>query len=374
MPPRRRRVMSARFTRRPLPGGRAAALDPAHIPAFDPTVNLKCRVRFRVPCPTKTYCETNQSAAASTGCPWARGTESGTCRLRPIGGVAQWIEQEPSKLKVAGSIPAAPAPSLRLNHAPAESGHPLPRAGVRPRSDSRMLEPEHLRIPPPHWSVHLPMRPFTKHRDDLGMNAQATRPRVPTYCIACGAQLPDRATYCPGCGMAVDATPPSASPPVERPHIYAPLGRRWLAWLIDWVILVSTAAAIVVISWWALAPTNGTAAERNATGDALGFGLGFLFMSLGPLYPALLHRYWHGQTLGKRAAGVRVVNYDGTPLRTGQCLGRSYLRLGFWAMMWIGWFVDSAWPLFQPERRALHDLATGTIVVPAENHSSGRRT
>jgi hypothetical protein len=32
------------------------------------------------------------------------------CTLeRPSGGVAQWIEQEPSKLKVAGSIPAAPA-------------------------------------------------------------------------------------------------------------------------------------------------------------------------------------------------------------------------------------------------------------------------
>src|SRR4051794_7644325 len=30
-------------------------------------------------------------------------------RLSEIGGVAQWIEQEPSKLKVAGSIPAAPA-------------------------------------------------------------------------------------------------------------------------------------------------------------------------------------------------------------------------------------------------------------------------
>jgi hypothetical protein len=28
---------------------------------------------------------------------------------RHSGGVAQWIEQEPSKLKVAGSIPAAPA-------------------------------------------------------------------------------------------------------------------------------------------------------------------------------------------------------------------------------------------------------------------------
>ena len=31
------------------------------------------------------------------------------CTLeQPSGGVAQWIEQEPSKLKVAGSIPAAP--------------------------------------------------------------------------------------------------------------------------------------------------------------------------------------------------------------------------------------------------------------------------
>jgi hypothetical protein len=33
----------------------------------------------------------------------------GGFRIQSTGGVAQWIEQEPSKLKVAGSIPAAPA-------------------------------------------------------------------------------------------------------------------------------------------------------------------------------------------------------------------------------------------------------------------------
>src|SRR5689334_8576026 len=39
-----------------------------------------------------------------------RGTgPGGGLGLGAFGGVAQWIEQEPSKLKVAGSIPAAPA-------------------------------------------------------------------------------------------------------------------------------------------------------------------------------------------------------------------------------------------------------------------------
>src|SRR5438105_4856886 len=43
----------------------------------------------------------------------------GAGRVEPVrhGGVAQWIEQEPSKLKVAGSIPAAP-----VNRIPKRTG------------------------------------------------------------------------------------------------------------------------------------------------------------------------------------------------------------------------------------------------------------
>lgn len=47
------------------------------------------------------------------------------CTLeRPPGGVAQWIEQEPSKLKVGGSIPPAPASHIPLCYAVSPSARP----------------------------------------------------------------------------------------------------------------------------------------------------------------------------------------------------------------------------------------------------------
>jgi hypothetical protein len=48
---------------------------------------------------------------------------------RHSGGVAQWIEQEPSKLKVAGSIPAAPA--SRNACITSLSAHPAPCGWLR---------------------------------------------------------------------------------------------------------------------------------------------------------------------------------------------------------------------------------------------------
>jgi hypothetical protein len=74
----------------------------------------------------------------------------------------------------------------------------------------------------------------------------------------------------------------------------------------------------------------------------IAFIIAILIVVLAPLYSVLLHRYWHGQ-----------------------CLGRSYLRIGLYMLMWLPWVIDTVWPLFHPERRALYDLATGTIVVPA---------
>jgi uncharacterized RDD family membrane protein YckC len=67
-----------------------------------------------------------------------------------------------------------------------------------------------------------------------------------------------------------------------------------------------------------------------------------------------------GQTLGKMALGIRVVNADGGPLRTGQAWGRAALQQVFASCLS---FFDYLPALLTPERTCIHDMAAKTRVV-----------
>jgi uncharacterized RDD family membrane protein YckC len=83
-----------------------------------------------------------------------------------------------------------------------------------------------------------------------------------------------------------------------------------------------------------------------------------------------MHGYWlvkHGQTIGKRIVGIRIVNVsDGRVPKVATLLGTRY------GLMWlvslvpgIGTFVALVDDLFifRSDRRCLHDLIAGTKVV-----------
>jgi len=105
----------------------------------------------------------------------------------------------------------------------------------------------------------------------------------------------------------------------------------------------------------------------------LGYLLGWGLASVRPLSTALL-----GGSPGQRLLGLRVVTGDGR--RVG--LARALLRdVPFQILMELTprllpvrkssgclagvavWAVDLMWPLWQPQRRSLHDLLAGTHVV-----------
>jgi uncharacterized RDD family membrane protein YckC len=134
--------------------------------------------------------------------------------------------------------------------------------------------------------------------------------------------------------------------------------RRVAAWAIDTVILFIALFVIVAVLIALLVAGASSPDEENG----VGLLLGFLLLPFIPLYSALFHRFWHGQTIGKRALGIAVRRLDGDEIALGQSLGRSYLRLVLWAG-YVPVLLDSLWPLWQERRRALHDLAAGTIVV-----------
>lgn len=73
----------------------------------------------------------------------------------------------------------------------------------------------------------------------------------------------------------------------------------------------------------------------------------------------------NGQTLGKQAAGLRVVRSDGRPITVSDVLVREGLIKGVlgYGTFGIGFLLDSLWPLADRENRALHDHAVKTRVI-----------
>jgi uncharacterized RDD family membrane protein YckC len=136
-------------------------------------------------------------------------------------------------------------------------------------------------------------------------------------------------------------------------------GNRFLAALVDVVIQVAVLWLASLVLPWQIFDPDPSVAETAATG-AISLAL---FLAL---HGWLLVR--DGQTLGKKLLGVRIVRPDGSRADARRLLG---LRYG------IGWLltlVPVAGPIyalldalfiFRRDRRCLHDLIAGTIVVRA---------
>lgn len=88
--------------------------------------------------------------------------------------------------------------------------------------------------------------------------------------------------------------------------------------------------------------------------DETGLSLGWAIV-----YFSLLPAWWHGQTLGKRLMGLRVMELTGKPMELMQNLKRYG---GYAAGMATGG-LGFAQLLWDPNRQALHDKAAHTVVV-----------
>lgn len=71
-----------------------------------------------------------------------------------------------------------------------------------------------------------------------------------------------------------------------------------------------------------------------------------------------------GQTIGKRAVGIRVRSDEGERASYGQAFGRNIVgRLLGWLPL-VG-LLDVLWPLWDDHKQCLHDKAASTVVVRA---------
>lgn len=142
------------------------------------------------------------------------------------------------------------------------------------------------------------------------------------------------------------------------------LATRWQRF---WAVCIDTAVLLAVLGMVAwLTPFNpfgspdASAWAPNLLSPASGF---VLFVAINGWL--LVH---HGQTLGKRMLGLRIVRPDGTRASAGRMLGLRYgigsLANALPAVGMVYNTVDCL-AIFRRSRRCLHDSIADTIVIAA---------
>jgi uncharacterized RDD family membrane protein YckC len=71
-----------------------------------------------------------------------------------------------------------------------------------------------------------------------------------------------------------------------------------------------------------------------------------------------------GQTIGKKAVGIRVRSETGGPCGYGRAFGRNLVARVIGLFPFVG-LIDVLWPLWDAKKQCLHDKAGSTIVVRA---------
>ena len=79
------------------------------------------------------------------------------------------------------------------------------------------------------------------------------------------------------------------------------------------------------------------------------------------LYQAILIGVWNGQTIGKRACGIKIISTDGCHPTLGQSFGRALAKIVSVFTLMIGYLMVA----FDYQKRAMHDRLAGTLAVYA---------
>jgi uncharacterized RDD family membrane protein YckC len=157
---------------------------------------------------------------------------------------------------------------------------------------------------------------------------------------------PPRATPTP---PAESSASPTAAPPGPQAWQQGPsgprssFGRRLVAFIVDNVI-IGVIAVILIL----------------ALGEAAGYGL-WLLVALA--YYTFLEGGPRGQTVGKMALGIRVIDF-----RAGGPIGypRGFLRYIGKVIASLPCYLGYFWMLWDRERQCWQDKIATTVVVPVE--------
>jgi uncharacterized RDD family membrane protein YckC len=134
--------------------------------------------------------------------------------------------------------------------------------------------------------------------------------------------------------------PPQAPPAAQRTGPRATFGQRFVAALIDGVILFVVQFVLII----------GTRAAAYGLGPLISLAYGIYFEGS----PS-------GQTIGKHAMNIRVIDADtGAPIGYGRAVIRAIMKYVSGFVCLLGYL----WMLWDPNKQTWHDKVANSVVVP----------
>lgn len=144
---------------------------------------------------------------------------------------------------------------------------------------------------------------------------------------------------------------PIGSPVGGGPVVYGGFLRRWVALIVDSIVLVLPLAVIAAVI------TPMTVGAMGEDGGAAVIYL--LWLLAAPIYYASLESSEWQATIGKRLIGIKVVDLEGRRIGFGRALGRWLASSLSYLTFYIGFLLAA----LTERKQALHDFVAGTLVV-----------
>ncbi len=216
------------------------------------------------------------------------------------------------------------------------------------------------------------------------------------FCSKCGSQVADNAAFCPSCGQRTgeDAAPrgiplapggftPQTAPPspsfsippaapgvyppaaAARPLAYAGFWLRFVAWIIDTIILWIVTSFITIplvaatgLREMILNHPPQTPEELIALMGTI-WKIAILGLVIRWLYYALLESSAWQATIGKLTLGLKVTDMAGQRVSFARATGRFFGKIISGIILWIGYIMAG----FTAQKQALHDMMAGCLVM-----------
>lgn len=159
------------------------------------------------------------------------------------------------------------------------------------------------------------------------------------------------------------STPRKSKSKNEPTYRYASIGKRFVALVIDSLILGLIGGVVGGVYGTMFAPTMPPGGQVDATYldaiDQLQTSAMMLGVIINAIYYVVTMKHTNGQTPGKRVMGIRAVKKDGTPFTYMDAVVRNVI--GYWlsGIFLLGY----AWAMIDSERQGWHDKIAGTVVV-----------
>src|SRR5262249_9882842 len=132
---------------------------------------------------------------------------------------------------------------------------------------------------------------------------------------------------------------------------YAGFWLRALAFLIDSIVIFMGSAIVAAII--------GVIVKANGNDFDSGTAISLLLIFGGWFYYTIAESSERGATLGKRAAGISVVDLNAERIGFGRATARFFSKFFSAVIFYVGFMMAG----FTEKRQTLHDMIVGTLVV-----------